>query len=135
MAEVIDSSVAIKWFVEEEGRQAALDVLSRVIANPEEFYVPELFYFELAHVLNKMIDQQAPQRALYEHVLEFGINRMPMSSELFFVVSHFQTLGLSGYDASYVALAKAISGTWLTFDAKAHKKIEHLQLSRCLVGS
>jgi predicted nucleic acid-binding protein len=36
---------------------------------------------------------------------------------------------LGGYDACYAALALELRGTWLTFDAAAHARIEALGIS------
>jgi predicted nucleic acid-binding protein len=36
---------------------------------------------------------------------------------------------LSGYDASYAALAQEMKGMWLTFDQKAHRTIEREKIS------
>ena len=55
-----------------------------------------------------------------------------MSPELLFETVFFQERGLSGYDGSYAALAKQLSGTWITFDKKAHQKIEQYKLSQYL---
>lgn len=133
MVEIIDASVAIKWFIEEDGRETALDILSQVLSKPQAFGVPELFYFELAHVLNRVLGKLSPsQKHLYESTLHLGINRFPMNPELYRTICEFQTIGLSGYDAAYVAVAKSVSGIWLTFDAKAHKLIQEHGLSRCL---
>lgn len=133
MAEIIDASVAIKWFVEEDGREKSLEILSRVIDKPENFCVPELFYFELAHVLNRVLGQLSDsQKHLYESILHLGMHRFPMSPELHLSICEFQAMGLSGYDAAYVAVAKQVSGTWLTFDAKAHKIIQSLGLSQII---
>ena len=60
------------------------------------------------------------------------MNRFSMSTEMCSGIGYFQSLGLSGYDAAYVTLAKEVKGIWLTFDGKAHKKIASLKLSRCL---
>src|SRR3990167_5772254 len=111
MAEIIDASVAIKWFVEEDGREAALEILSRVIDKPQDFCVPELFYFELAHVLNRVLGKlNHTQKHLYENILHLGMHRFPMNPELHFSICEFQAIGLSGYDAAYVAVAKHVSG-------------------------
>ncbi|MEI6806073.1 MAG: type II toxin-antitoxin system VapC family toxin [Myxococcaceae bacterium] len=133
MAEIIDASVAIKWFIEEDGRESALEVLSRVIDKPQSFCVPELFYFELAHVLNRVLGQlNHSQKHLYESILHLGMHRFPMNPELHLSICEFQAMGLSGYDAAYVAVAKHVSGIWLTFDAKAHKIIKPFGLSQLL---
>ncbi len=133
MVEVLDASVAIKWFVKEPGRETALEVLANILANPKKFYVPELFFFELANIFNKLLPHaSAQQRSLLEKTFDLGIERFSLTSELLHELTAFQKLGLSGYDAAYVALAKMMKGQWITFDAKVHKKIASLNLSRLL---
>lgn len=133
MPEIIDASVATKWFVDESGRDKALEILEKVISKPQNFCVPELFYFELAHVLNRVLGPLNPsQMRLFEKTLHFGMKRIPMNVELHESICEFQAMGLSGYDAAYVAVAKQVSGIWVTFDAKAHKIAEKIRLSRYL---
>ena len=48
---VIDASVAVRWFLEEEAHPNADRVLSMVVDSPESFAVPELFAFEVFSVL------------------------------------------------------------------------------------
>ncbi|MBL4819144.1 MAG: type II toxin-antitoxin system VapC family toxin [Deltaproteobacteria bacterium] len=133
MAEVIDASIAIKWFVEEKGREEALEILSQIMSHPQRFCVPELFYFELAHVLNRVLGPlNSSQKRLYEKTLHLGMKRFLMTQDMHLSICEYQAMGLSGYDAAYVAVAKHTSGIWVTFDAKAHKLIRSLGLSRCL---
>ena len=133
MAAVIDASVAIKWFVLEKGRTEALNVLHRVLLLPEQFCVPELFYFELSHVFNRIVPNATKvQLNLMETVLQLGMNRFSFGPDLFRGQRKFQKLGLSGYDATYVALAEQIKGQWLTFDSQAYKKIAHTKLCKLL---
>jgi|SRR5579871_1068343 len=132
MVDVVDASVAIKWFVDEPGRGSALEILQKLIAKPDRFFVPELFYFELAHVLKKVLPVGPREQHLFGQLLLLPIGRMPMNNHLFLGTQKFQSLGLSGYDAAYVALAEIVSGSWVTYDEKAHAKIAHLSLSRLL---
>jgi len=46
-----------------------------------------------------------------------------MTATLAADAEHFIKIGLTGYDACYVALAKEVKGLWLTFDEKAHRLI------------
>ena len=48
---IIDASVAVRWFIEEEVHAHADEVLEKVIDSPERFAVPELFAFEVFSVL------------------------------------------------------------------------------------
>lgn len=134
MVHIVDASVAIKWFVQEEKRDIALSVLQRIINKPKHFAVPELFYFELAHAFNRLIKKPSPlQLHLLGQVTIFGIYRFSMTPELLSEIIYFQSLGLSGYDSAYIGLAKILKGKWITFDKKAHSTIEHLNLSECLI--
>ena len=132
MVEVIDSSVAIKWFVLEDGRIAALEILQKLLTKPEDFFVPELFYFELLHVLYKVVGKEERQQHLLHKIIDLPIGRMPMNKKILTSSLKYQVLGLSGYDAAYVAVAEIVEGQWLTYDKKAHDQIAHLALSRCL---
>jgi len=48
---VIDASVAVWWFIEEEAHAHADEVLEKVIDEPVKFAVLELFVFEVYSVL------------------------------------------------------------------------------------
>lgn len=133
MVRIIDTSVAIKWFVLEQKRETALSVLEDLFKNPSRFAVPEVFFFELSHVFNRLIPHPSKEQLeLLKSFLHIGLNRFSMTSELQESIRWIQGLGLSGYDAAYVAIAKIIKGQWITFDAKAHQKIRHLGLSLLL---
>lgn len=133
MVRVVDTSVAVKWFVEEAGRESAVKIFETMVATPGEFAVPELFYFELVHVFNSVVPHPNDgQLRVMENVLGLGIHRFPMSPSFFAKVQKFQRMGLSGYDAAYVSLAEMTGGKWLTFDRKAHQKIARLHLSEIL---
>jgi predicted nucleic acid-binding protein len=133
MADVIDASVAIKWFIKEAGQEKALGLLEKVLNAPEHFAAPELFYFELSHIFNRLIQHPTKKQIeLMEFVSIIGIQRFSFTPELFNLQREFQNLGLSGYDAAYVAVAKLTQGKWHTFDEKAHKKVEKLKLSTLL---
>lgn len=133
MVKIIDASVAIKWFVIEKGQTQSLKVLQGVLENPTGYAVPELFYFELIHIFNRLIP--APnkgQLTLLDQIIKIGIKRFKMTNEICKNIRKFQHKGLSGYDAAYVALASLLKGKWLTFDKKAHSKISTLGLSLLL---
>ena len=48
---VIDASVAVRWFLEDEKNVYADKVLARLVEEPTRFGVPELFCFEVYSVL------------------------------------------------------------------------------------
>ena len=131
---VVDASVAIRWFIQEEADSIADEVLARMLNEPARFAVPELFSFEVFSVLHRL--HPDPVQVFNEAIiplLQGGIFRQPMTEELAVRASHFVRSGLTGYDACYAALAKDLKGLWLTFDAKAHRLIEREKVS-CLLA-
>ena len=129
---ILDASVLIKCFVEEDGSQKALALLEEVLREPSEFIVPELLFFELANILNRLIPPEDPRNHLFEVLINSPLQRASFTVELSNGIRKFQNMGLSGYDGAYVALAELVGGIWITADAKAHKTIAHLRLSRLL---
>lgn len=131
---VIDASVAIKWFVvEKSGHNEAIEVLDSLQSAPEKFAVPELFFNEMLSVLCKLLNDKVRVQSYLKLLENLGLTRIGNGSELLSLASTFAVEHrLSGYDAIYAATAKLVNGHWLTADARAHKKVEHLSLSRLL---
>ena len=130
---VIDASVAVRWFIEQENHPHADLILDRMLSHPEKFAVPELFCFEVYSVLSR-IHPQGTKVFLKGMipVLNCGIFRYPMTESLALQASTFIDKGLTGYDACYAALAKELKGIWLTFDDKAHQLIKGSRVSHAL---
>ena len=132
---VIDASVAVRWFIEDEAHPHANDVLEKAVQYPEIFAVPELFAFEVYSVLQRV--HPAGIQAYIDGILPLlqgGIFRQPMTKSLAISAEPFIKKGLTGYDACYAALAKQLRGRWITFDKKAHRCIEKLRISFLLGG-
>lgn len=127
---VIDASVAVRWFLEQENHPHADLILERMLSNPERFAVPELFCFEVYAVLCRIHPKggEVFLKGMIP-VLNCGILRYPMTENLVLQASVFIDKGLTGYDACYAALAKELKGMWLTFDDKAHQLIKKARLS------
>ena len=127
---VIDSSVAVRWFLKSEQHSHADAVMERVVRQTGQFIVPELFGFEVYAVLCRLHPKGS--EVFVEGVmplLEGGILRQPMTVNLARQAFFYVEKGLTGYDACYAALAKEIGGLWLTFDRKAHRCIENCGVS------
>jgi predicted nucleic acid-binding protein len=127
---VIDASVAVRWFIEEEAHPHADEVLEKIVDEPERFAVPELFSFEVFAVLQRIHPNglEAFRKGIIP-VLQGGVFRQPMTEDLAAKANQFIKLGLSGYDACYAALAKDLKGLWLTFDNNAHSLIRKEKVS------
>jgi predicted nucleic acid-binding protein len=127
---ILDASVAIKWYVKESNHPNADLVMEKLIDEPKNFAIPELFPYEMLSVLYRFHPEA--QKIFEEdinRILHSGILRYPMTENIYTRADRFIKAGLTGYDAVYVALAEELEGVWLTFDAKAHNKIASEKLS------
>jgi len=130
---VIDASIAIKWFVDEAGREKAERVLAQIKAQPAEFAVPDLFYLEMMSVLVRLIERPAELDQVISDLFDLGMIQVRVGAKLLKEASEIGlTYKLSGYDAVYAACARALGGRWLTADHKAHQKVAALEVSQCL---
>jgi len=133
---VLDASVAIRWLIRQEVHPHAEAVLERIVSEPENFAVPELFSFEVFSVLARV--HPDPGHAFREVILPLlasGVLRYPMTPALAEGALPFTGRGLSGNDACYAALALELDAVWLTFDRKAHGLLADDRLSRNLWDS
>lgn len=120
---VLDTSVVVPWFFTDEPlRPHALRVRAQLRDRPHRFVVPGLFHSELVHVLARKSarDERFVRRAL-ELVLSLGIRILPLAHSALTRIAHWTCRGLSGYDATFVALAEDVRGRWLTADREAAK--------------
>lgn len=126
---VIDASVAVRWFLEEERHPHSTLVLDRLLAKPELFAVPELFCFEVFAVLQRIHPVSSVYSTTIIPLLQGGMLRYPMTYDLAKRGHAYCSDGLSGYDATYAALAEMLGALWITFDSKAHRLIEARNVS------
>ncbi len=136
MSFVIDASVALRWLIIDEQHSHADAVLARTVREPELFAVPELFAFEVFSVICRI--HPDPQKAFMQGIspiLSSGVLRYPMTDALAQRAFRMVSLGLTGYDATYAALAEELEGTWLTFDTAAHAKLADEAVSLDLNGT
>jgi predicted nucleic acid-binding protein len=122
---VLDASVAAKWFFAgEPNRDRALAVRGLLAHRPEQFAVPHLFHSELLHVLARKSagDPVFVERG-FDLVLHLGIRTLGLSKAAWQSAAAWSCRGLSGYDATYVALAEDLDGKWLTADEAACRRV------------
>ncbi len=118
---VLDTSVAVGWFfLDEPHREQCLGVRDAVRERPESFIVPSLFYSEFVHVLaRKSACNEAFINEALRLILRLGLRVLLPSQSAMVRLVHWSCRGLSGYDATFLALAEDVHGLWLTADEKA----------------
>ena len=120
MTYVLDASVAVRWFVAGNDQLTADAVLDRLLAEPEQFAMPELFFYEVLAVLARThADHPSVYVDGFLPMVESGPLRYPMTPAIAVRAATLADRGLSGYDACYAALAEELQARWLTLDGRA----------------
>jgi predicted nucleic acid-binding protein len=126
---VVDASVGIKLFVDEEFSERAHALFSHLAADPSaELFVPDLFYIECANILLKytrrfgrsLEDSQSDLvdlsrlRLISTSTAELMEKALLLASEL----------NLSAYDACYAVLAEQLGIPLVTADKPLARSLE-----------
>lgn len=126
---VVDASVGIKLFVEEEFSEQAQALFSYLAADPPaELHVPDLFYIECANILLKYTrrfgrsrdDSSADIADLRLLSLETTSTADLMEDAFLLAVEKH----LTAYDACYAVLARTLDVPLITADEKLAQAIE-----------
>lgn len=110
---VIDTSVAVKWFIREKGTEEALEVLDQLTS----FYAPEIFLVEIDSALTKKVRRRnlsikdAFEKRLKFRKLPFKLIDYKEIEEFAFRLATEFSITL--YDATYLATA-------IDYEAKLH---------------
>lgn len=125
---IIDSSVALKWYLKtEEYRNQAQSLLGQYIEGELEFIMPELWLYEMvnafrSNVKSKKITTKLAKRYINE-VMDLNPILVNFSSIMEESFNLANKLDISVYDASYIALAKKQKYPFYTADQKLLDKI------------
>lgn len=126
---VVDASVGIKLFVEEEFSEQAHALFSHITADPPaEFYIPDLFYIECSNILLKytrrfgrsLEDSQADIADLKLFSLKSTSTAELMEDALLLAAER----NLTAYDACYAILAQNLGIPLISADEQLAEAIE-----------
>lgn len=115
---VIDASLAIKWFLWEEGTEQAHSLLEQLTT----FYVPDLFLVEIDSVLTKKarkgelkVDEAFQKRSVFRKLPYKMVSYNEVEEFAFRLATEFS---ITSYDAVYVAIAIDRDTTLYTADRR-----------------
>jgi predicted nucleic acid-binding protein len=124
---VLDASVSIKWFVDEENSDLARALLGQMTDAATRFHIPNLFYVELANVLWKCVQRQRlsaeSARDAVSAIRALTFVSHPMELLIDGALDIAMRHGVTAYDASYVALAESLGLPMITADDKLQRKL------------
>jgi len=119
---VIDASVAIKWYIPEEGRAQAIKLLNLARSGKSAFHVPDLMYCEAGNILWKRVrlgELSGPEAAAIAAALLNIPKTVHPSSMLLPAALEIACLtGRPVSDCFYLALAEFLGSTLITADKK-----------------
>jgi predicted nucleic acid-binding protein len=122
---IVDASVAVKWFLPENGESLVNQAIALLDAYEEEkvqFVVPDLFYVEIASAIWKAVRTGRVSRAFADRALVLVHQReFPTVAALKLLDEAFQIASNHGrtvYDCLYVALAIQTNSQLITADER-----------------
>jgi predicted nucleic acid-binding protein len=126
---VLDASVGIKLFIEEEFSDKVQCLFAKLAEDPRaEFYVPDLFYIECANILlkytrrfNRSLDDSL---ADIQDLNELALKVTPTSELIIDALALASEKNLTAYDACYAVLAQKLEIPLVTADAPLAKAID-----------
>jgi predicted nucleic acid-binding protein len=117
---VIDASVAVKFFLDEEYSATALSIRDSFIDGNETIAVPSIFAYEVLNALRYSNDfSSAELESAGSAILDYGFSVHEMNSTFGRNMANAaKRYNISIYDASYVALASMLRSTMYTSNKK-----------------
>ena len=126
MEVVVDASVVVKWFVEEEGSDKALRLRDKYIDGEISIIAPELIIFEVLNALYyKRLFSESEMKEISEALEAYSFTLYSLKGE--YAEKTIETAvenGITIYDASYVALAMIKDTYMYTADEKLIEKLK-----------
>ncbi|NOR16788.1 PIN domain-containing protein [candidate division WOR-3 bacterium] len=125
---VLDASVLIKWFSDEEYTDIALKLRDDFFKGNIELVVPDLLLYEVSNALryNPNFDENDVVEAV-DSLYDIGIDIIiPTRDVIRSAINLAFTHNVTIYDAFYAALADEIDFTLITADAKFYRKTNNL---------
>lgn len=125
---VLDGSVGVKWFKDEPGREAALEILADSANSNVTVAVPTHFVHEVLSVVRRS-RSAADVIPVWEDMLQAGITVVPLTDEVIREAARqCSALGCTFYDALAPACAALLSATLVSADSRAHARYPGVRL-------
>ena len=131
---VLDTSVIIKWFVQEEDTDEALVWRDKHLEGKEIILVPSLLFYEVANVLRYNLN--LPQEKIFEIIdLLFDVELQVEEVNRSLILQSIELArnkNISVYDAVYIILAQKWNCDFITADYKLLNRVKGLKIVKLL---
>lgn len=131
---VLDTSIVLKWFLPEDESSKARYLREKHLKNKIVICAPQLLIFEIVNALVYKKELSLSNISLVVEILFFtNLKFFDCIEELIQETAKIaRRYEITVYDASYVALAKALSCKFITADKKLFNKIKTLKFVKLL---
>jgi len=122
---VVDASIIAKWFVEEEGSEAAQRIRDKYIKGEVEIIAPQLILFETLNALRyKELFTEPEIKEISEALDAYSLNLYPLTGKYAEkTIEVAFTNNITIYDSSYISLALVENTHVYTADEKLIKSL------------
>lgn len=123
---VVDASVVVRWFVDQEGHAQAAVWLERFIEDSSLLIAPDLLRFEVHGALARLTPKKDPAwaRRSFQRFERLGLRTVSTDGKLFSRALELSFKhAIAGYDAVYLAHAEALDTAWLTADQRVLRQL------------
>ncbi len=123
---VIDASVVVKWFVEEEGSDKALEIRDKYVKGEIELMAPEIIMFEVLNALYyKQLFSESEMKEISEALDSYSLDLYSIEGEYAekTIEVAFEN-NITIYDAAYISLAIMKNTFMYTADEKLARKLK-----------
>lgn len=128
---VVDANVIVKWFVEEEGSDRALEIRDKYIGGEIKLVAPEIMVFEVLNALHyKRLFTLDEMREISEALDAFSFELYPLVGDYArkaIKVAYENNITI--YDASYISLAMIKKTYMYTADTRLKDRLKDEYLS------
>jgi predicted nucleic acid-binding protein len=123
---VVDASVVVKWFVEEEETKEALEIRDGHIEGRVKIIAPELMPFEALNALHhKRLFETAELVEISDALEAYSFDLRPLRGDYARrTLEIAEESHLTVYDATYIALAEMEGARFVTSDLKMVGKLK-----------
>ncbi|KKR86687.1 MAG: hypothetical protein UU32_C0012G0005 [Candidatus Woesebacteria bacterium GW2011_GWB1_41_10] len=131
---VVDSSVCLKWVLDDEiDTEPAKELQKRYLNEEINLIAPDLWFYEILNILKstKLRKPSIPNKSLETRLLDLlqsSPSLIDMSELGPQCLKYAINLGITAYDSAYITLAHAHGFTLITADNKLASKINNPEL-------
>jgi predicted nucleic acid-binding protein len=131
---VLDTSIAVKWFSEEEDTDLAVGLRNEHLADRLMMVAPDLLIYEVSNALRHNPGFSAADvKGAVKDLFDIGLDLVSPNEEMFErAAARAFEHGITICDACYLALAELMGLEFITGDEKLYRKIRKLKFVKSL---